>query len=105
MLKYEIYQMNIKDNRKFQGLDSYEFLKLGDTTRFDLKDFKKVYEGEIEGVENVHRTLEQLYTMFNINHPQDFRGHSLSVSDMVVIDNQGFYCDSWGWKEVEVYGM
>ena len=49
--------------------------------------------------------LEQLiYTRFNIDHPKDFKGHSLSVSDVVVLHQNGqdtaHYVDSFGYKEV-----
>ena len=48
--------------------------------------------------------MEDIYTRFNINHPEDFRGHSLSVSDVVVLHQNGkdtaHYVDSFGFKEV-----
>lgn len=49
-------------------------------------------------------TLEDIYTRFNIDHPEDFKGHSLSVSDVVVLHEKGsdtaYYVDSIGFKEV-----
>ena len=49
-------------------------------------------------------TLENIYTRFNIDHPQDFKGHSLSVSDVVVVQQGGqstaHYVDSFGYKTV-----
>ena len=49
-------------------------------------------------------TLEQLYQTFNINHPADFTGHSLSVSDIVALKQDGVischYVDSVGYKEL-----
>ena len=51
-----------------------------------------------------YEELEKLYEKFNINHPADFRGHSLSVSDIVALKRDGVvschYCDSVGFKEV-----
>ncbi len=48
--------------------------------------------------------LEDIYVKFNINHPKDFRGHSLSVSDVVVLHQNGentfHFVDSVGYKEV-----
>ena len=48
--------------------------------------------------------LEEMYTKFNIDHPEDFRGHSLSVSDIVAIRQNGIvschYVDSIGFKEL-----
>ena len=49
-------------------------------------------------------SLEDIFTRFNIDHPADFRGHSLSVSDIVVLHQNGHdtahYVDSFGYKEV-----
>lgn len=48
--------------------------------------------------------LEDIYTKFNIDHPADFKGHSLSVSDVVVLhqngENTSHYVDSFGYREV-----
>lgn len=48
--------------------------------------------------------LEKIYERFNIDHPADFKGHSLSVSDIVVLNVSGketaCYCDSIGYAEV-----
>ena len=59
-----------------------------------------VYAAELSPGE----TLEDIYTRFNTDHPEDFRGHSLSVSDVVVLHEKGsdtaYYVDSIGFKEV-----
>lgn len=48
--------------------------------------------------------LEDIYMKFNLNQPKDFKGHSLSVSDVVVIDDfvtkQAYYCDSISFQSV-----
>ena len=48
--------------------------------------------------------LEDLYIKFNVDHPEDFKGHSLSVSDIVALKQQGIvsfhYVDSIGFKEL-----
>jgi len=68
--------------------------------KFTLNDYEVVYEGEIDSVSPQH-ALEELFEIFNIRHPEDFRGHSLSVSDVVELDGKNYYCDSIGWKELE----
>ena len=49
-------------------------------------------------------SLESIYTRFNIDHPADFKGHSLSVSDVVVLHQDGkdtaHYCDRFGFSQV-----
>ena len=55
-------------------------------------------------VSYTHLSLEDIYTRFNIDHPKDFKGHSLSVSDVVVLHQNGqdtaHYVDSFGYKDV-----
>ena len=70
----------------------------------NLMDYDGVYYGRSIDGENLIAVLENLYEMFNINHPLDFNGHSLSVSDIVVLfDDNGcrwYYCDSFGWRDI-----
>lgn len=51
-----------------------------------------------------NHTLNKLYEQFNINHPSDFKGHSLSVSDIVALNVDSavscHYVDSFGFKEL-----
>ena len=53
--------------------------------------------------------LEAFYVQFNINRPEDFRGHSLSVSDIVALKVGGVvschYVDSIGFKELEGFAL
>lgn len=66
----------------------------------DKNNYEIVYEGEIET-----NDLESIYTKFNLNHPQGFTGHSLSMSDVVELyDDSGsdfYYVDRFGFKEIE----
>ena len=52
--------------------------------------------------------LEQIYVEFNLHRPADFTGHSLSVSDIVALKQDGVvsyhYCDSIGFKELPDFG-
>ena len=64
-----------------------------------------VYHGSISMSEGVDRQLEDLYVKFNIDHPNDFRGHSMSVSDIVALKIAGevsfHYVDSVGFQKLE----
>ena len=68
--------------------------------RVDAKNYTLVYSAEL----TPGTSLEDIYTRFNIDHPKDFKGHSLSVSDVVVLHQNGqdaaHYVDSFGYKEV-----
>lgn len=67
--------------------------------KFDPSDYKKVYEDMRENV-----NLESLFVEFNINHPDDFSGHSLSVSDVIIVKQKDkeeiFYVDSVGFEDI-----
>jgi hypothetical protein len=63
-------------------------------------NYEVVYDGEIDT-----NDLEAIYTKFNINHPLGFIGHSLSISDVVELYDEGssefHYVDRFGFKEIE----
>jgi len=67
--------------------------------------YNHIYTGTLEPGQKPDTTmLEALYTKFNIDHPEDFAGHSLSMSDVVVLGNDGqraaYYVDRFGFTEV-----
>ena len=103
MMKIKIYQVNMgrDENRTaFMGMDEREhFLP---SAEIDSSIYNCVYDGEVDcnGLENV-------FQKFNVDHPDGYRGRSLSVSDVVeIIEAEdvepGFYfCDSVGFDKVE----
>lgn len=97
---YEIHQLkqNGSERDKFIFMSSDWALEHG----FSLDNYEKVYEGDIlSGSTNDLGTCEELFTMFNLNRPEDFHGHSLSVSDLVVLNGQIFYTDDIGFKKIQ----
>ena len=66
--------------------------------------YDTIYTGPIVCEQSQMATLERLYEIFNLNRPGDFTGHSLSVSDIVALKQDGVvsyhYCDSIGFKEL-----
>lgn len=93
-MKYKLRQINPNKKVSYLFRDYDYALNHG----FNLDDYDVVYEGEIEG-DYFDTVLENLYTIFNINHPKDFKGRSLSTSDLVELDGRIYYCDDIGWKE------
>ena len=97
----KIYQIDMQRdfNRvAFMGLDRLAELQSSPEVCSLLYD--KVYEGNVECTD-----LEQVFRMFNLNHPKDYIGRSLSVSDVVeVIDGNSasefHFCDTLGFKKV-----
>ena len=100
---YAIYQLKREDSTmdlRFMGSDWLQ--KKGLEPNRDNYDL--VYTGRLYPSENRLDTLERLYHTFNTDHPEDFRGHSLSVSDIVALKEQGVvsyhYVDSIGYTEL-----
>lgn len=100
--KFQIYQLPSGDEYHGVRFESMDRLK-ADGVQLNKDDYALVYEGEV-GEFRGNATLEALYTQFNIDHPEDFRGHSLSVSDVIVISVDGkdtaYFCDSFGFTEM-----
>lgn len=104
---FTIYQLNGSKeagNVKFMG---WEFVqKYIKDLNFSLDLYDEKYEDNIERSEwydNTNEMLERIYTRFNLNRPQDFNGHSLSVSDIIQLGDKYYYCDSYGFKDITDY--
>ena len=98
---FEIYQLRVTDENaelSFRSMD--DLIKQGKKPKFS--SYEKVYEGHTTDLRiqegSVAETLEGIYCKFNIDHPHDFKGHSLSVSDVVVLMDKAYYVDSAGYK-------
>ena len=114
--KYGIYQL--KDNPELRDFHfaSTESLKRRGIIKdnFDAikpENYNLVYVGELSelskdyiGLQTQGDTLEALYEKFNIDHPEDFKGHSLSVSDIVVLhengENSAHFVESVGYTRL-----
>ena len=97
--RYAVYQIIGATKGKdyqFMGLD---FVDSHDM-KVDAADYGYVYGGRLSGEE----TLDGLYEKFNVSHPEGYEGHSLSVSDVVVLQREGetkaYYVDSFGFQEL-----
>ena len=44
--------------------------------------------------------LDEIYERFNINHPEGYAGRSLSISDLVEVDGDLFFCHEYRWRQV-----
>ena len=100
---YKIYQL--KDNEynrqfEFEGSDWLDEHQINPV----ISDYDEIYSGNLDDIEFKQHKLAGIYQKFNVDHPADFRGHSLSVSDVVVLNQKGketaYYVDSFGFKEL-----
>lgn len=97
--RYALYQLNTESKDvpyKFMGMD---FVK-DHGMEVTAEDYKCTYSGILH--DSV--SLDELYSIFNQNHPADFKGHSMSVSDVVIVNRDGdinaFYVDSFGFADL-----
>ena len=70
-------------------------------------NYELVYTGELPKDEAVQDVLDDIYITFNENRPEDFRGHSLSVSDVIALKQNGaissHYVDRFGFTELPAF--
>ena len=102
MTEFSIYQINMdrdSANVCFIGMESLE--KIKGTKEVNAAAYDRVYDGKMDCI-----SLENIYQKFSVDHPADYKGRSLSVSDVVEIResdtlNPGFYfVDSIGFKSI-----
>ena len=96
---FSIYQIKGGDETRDLRFEPYDRLHAAGNV-VDKANYELVYSAEL----TPGTSLEDIYTRFNIDHPKDFKGHSLSVSDVMVLHQNGqdtaHYIDSFGYKDV-----
>ena len=102
---YRIYQL--KSDKKYHGIrfeDRATLQKSG--IQLGINDYNLVYEGNFNDVEgdSFDDKLNTLYDRFNFEQPEDFKGRSLSVSDVITVKNgkneSAYYVDSIGFTDI-----
>ena len=96
---FGIYQLKDGDGMRDYHFEPYDRLQAAGLS-VEAANYDLIYTAEL----TPGTSLEDIYTRFNIDHPKDFKGHSLSVSDIVVFhqngENTAHYVDSIGYREV-----
>ena len=96
---FSIYQLRNEDSTRVYRFEPYDRLQAAGRT-VDKSNYTEVYTAPL----TAGTTLEDIYRTFNVDYPADFKGHSLSVSDVVVLHQNGqdtaHYCDSVGFQQV-----
>ena len=98
MVKISIRQLDITNVLIFRD---YKFT-IDQQGKVDIDNYKKVWSGYVKA-----NDLEDIFEIFNFQHPHGFKGHSLSVSDLVEVDwsdngmEEGvFFVDDFGFKKI-----
>lgn len=100
---YAIYQLKRDDaTADLRFMNSEWLQKKGIEPQYE--NYELVYTGTLSKEGSQIEKLENLYRIFNVEHPQDFTGHSLSISDIVALKQVGVvsyhYVDSVGYREL-----
>ena len=100
---FAIYQLRDNDDTARLHYMNSEYLEKKGLS-VQKENYAAVYAGNLDRRGDTQDKLNGLYETFNIRRPEDFRGHSLSVSDIVALKQNGgvscHYVDSWGFKEL-----
>ena len=96
-MRLKIYQINT--NRDSNGVKYWgysDLSKFQDDENVDVTLYDQVFDADMDEM-----SLEEIFYRFNHEKHPLYRGHSLSVSDVVVTDKGTFFCDTLGYKEIE----
>ena len=102
-MKIGIYQIDWQMDLHNVMFMSHDYMtKATGSDKIDGDIYDLIWEGEVDCED-----LDDVYRMFNINKPENFKGRSMSVSDVIeVYDPDGgsrfWYVDSIGFKEVDL---
>ncbi len=100
---FAIYQLKRSDKTtelRFMGTEYLDKKGLS----VDRDNYDVVYAADLMYSDDTDDRLNGLYRTFNVDRPDDFRGHSMSVSDIVALKQDGMvsyhYVDTYGFKEL-----
>ena len=97
--RYGIYQIESGTRA-----EDFKFARKAEFDRQGIKVLREDYKLVYSGMMDEGYSLDSIYEKFNMERPEDFKGHSLSVSDIVVIHENGkntaFFVDSFGFQEI-----
>lgn len=102
-----IFQLNEKEEQKFFW--STDFLKkkgiIESINDINIDSYNSMYEMDIQEEKISNEILEKIFEKFNIDRPADFKGHSLSVSDVIGFEKSGrksaYYIEDIGFSKLE----
>ena len=102
-LAFLIYQIRRGGELDAYRFMNYDYLQSKGVTP-ERGGYDAIYTGGFMDYGNARTNLDMIYQRFNVDHPADFKGHSLSVSDIVALKQNGVvschYVDSIGFREL-----
>lgn len=100
MNKIGIFQVTDEKERDFAFMGLSQLKKLG--KEVEKANYSQVWEGELNLSEykNDEELCERIYSFANFQNPLGFKGRSISVSDVITVDDEAFYCDRIGFTRL-----
>ena len=103
MITFKIHQIKDIENT------DYAF-RSWDPKKFNFEDYECRYIGEFtDDTKTATEICEVIFYLFNMRRPEDFKGHSLSVSDIIEIKRHGsssfYYCDMCGFSRLNKHDL
>ena len=95
-MKIKLYQIAPEKDDKNLMFMGYKFTVLHGGINAD--SYELVFDGDLPV-----QTAEDVFRIFNLEHPNGYRGRSMSVSDIVWMEGIGF-CDSVGFRQIKFAG-
>ena len=108
IINYDIYQLKNDSSLHSIRFANTKFMNIQNIF-IDAGNYNKVYSDAVgnesaAGKKSTDEVLKNLYEKFNMRHPADFRGHSLSVSDVVVLHGNSVvtahFCNSYRFRQI-----
>ena len=97
-MKIKLYQIAPEKDDKNLMFMSYEFTVLHGG--INAGSYELVFDGDLPA-----QTAEDVFRIFNLEHPSGYRGRSMSVSDIVWMEGLGYwFCDSVGFRQIQFSG-
>lgn len=101
MVSIKIYQIDLEKKKEAKITDVLAYNLIENIRR---NNYKKVYEtkvsSQIKNVLTTEEILEGLFALFNTDKPSNYEGHSMSVSDIIKLDNKAYYVDTTGFVDI-----
>lgn len=100
-MKFRILQLKFNNKTKDCRFLDYESA-IKNKPDLSVRDYELTYEGscESEGKPD-YEVLDHLFYIFNMKRPDDYKGHSLSVSDVIMLNDTYYYVNTFGYKMLD----
>ena len=98
----QIWQIKMADDTHGKVFSNYSEI-INNFGAITLSDYTKIYNCRHVTTEvDNNRILDEIFSRFNTNRPKNYKGRSLSVSDIIVLDGIMYYVDSFGFKKIDI---